>query len=249
MKAMHTHSTRRLRAWSTALALLLLSTAPTVQAQDPQAQIPEQAQSLFDDAVADYMAKRWDQAALKFRKAYAVLPDALFLYNQAKALQKLENYQAAIGALTRARDQKERPLPPDIVAKVPAFLAELETSLALEETQEKEAAVAAEVVAPIGPPPGNQDIQEEGRFGEIGWSGVAVGGAGLGLVIWSALLADSVTSESAALLEEQDTGRFQQQRDDIQSDQDLAQILLFSGAGLLTVGSVPVWRQHAMGMT
>ena len=236
MKAVNTPKREMLEAWI--MVMFLLGLPSVTHAQDVQTQVPGQAQSLFDDAVADYMAKRWDQAALKFRKAYAVLPDALFLYNQAKALQKLENYDAAISALSRARDQEERPLPPDIAAKVPSFLAELEASLAAQKLQEKEEEKPAEAdaVTPTEPPP---EPEEEGGLGVLGWSGVGGMVAGSGLMVVGGLLAADVSKEADRLRTEpgQTPGRFQADREAAQADQRTARIVFYSGAGLALLGA------------
>ena len=239
MKAMHTHSIKKLSAWIMTLILCLLSAPSAAPAQDDHAPIPAQAQTLFDDAVADYMAKRWDQAALKFRKAYAVLPDALFLYNLAKALQKLENYEAALGALKRARDQEERPLPPDIVAKVPAFLAELEVSLAAQqeaqqEAKEEEKAVDIDVVASTDPPP-----QQKEGLGTLGWVGIGGLVAGSGLMVFGGILASEVSKEVDRVKTEpgQTPEQFQADRDAVQGEQRTAQIVFYSGMGVALLGA------------
>ena len=210
MRALIRHSKRRPKAQVLGFVLALLSMPLALQAQEEQPRVPEQAQVMFDEAVADYMAKRWDQAALKFRKAYAVVPEAVFLYNQAKALQKLENYQAAVSALTRARDQEERPLPPELVAKVPAFLAELETSLAAEKAAAEEKAATAEVVPQAVLPQAVPPNREEG-FGTLGWTGVGTLVAGSGLMVFGGILAADVAKEADRLENEagQTPGQFQ----------------------------------------
>ena len=245
MKAMPKGMRWRLRAGTLGCcgALWLCIPAAPAQAQQQQEGVSPQAQELFDEAVADYMARRWDLAALKFRKAYAYSPEALFLYNQAKALEKLENYQGAIDALIRARDQQERPLPPDIAAKVAPFLAELETSLAAQKAKEKEeeermAEAAKAVVVPPPPAPEPQEAPEEGWSG-LRWVGLGAVAAGGGLMIGGGVLAAGVKEEADRLNDEtgQTPPQFRADLDAAQSDQTTARVVFFSGAGLALVGA------------
>ena len=225
------------RKWLTTLGILLvLACAGVSICADGYAdeESTARAQELFDEAAADYMAKRWDLAAVKFRKAYSYLPEALFLYNQAKALQKLDNHEVARGALIRARDQKERSLPPEIAAKVPAFLAELDASLAELEAQKKEGAVGVDVVATTDSP-----LEKEEEFGVFGWIGVGGLAAGSGLMIFGGLLAADISEESERLKTEsgQTPEQFQSDRQAAQSDQDTARLVFYSGAGLALLGT------------
>ena len=213
-----------------ACALLFSLGAPLVLcAQQPP------VNEVFDEAAADYMAKRYDKAAVGFRKAYALLPEALFLYNQAKALQKLGNWDAAVGALERARDQVERPLPPELSAKVPDMMAELKASQRAEE--QIKSAERVEVVSPAAQPASS--------FGPIGWAGIGGVTVGAGLLMAGGLIASGVSDEAERLRTEvgQNRAQFEASRQAALDDQSLARVLFFSGAGLaLTGGTLLAWE-------
>ena len=216
------HSIFDLRFTGTILLGSVLAVPRLAQAQQQPAQV------LFDDAAADYMAKRYDKAALGFRKAYAVRPEAVFLYNQAKALEKLENWEAAIKALERARDQAELPLPPELAAKVPSFMEQLEAGLAAERAQ-KEAAIKPTVVVPAAAPNDGLSL--------LGWGGAGTALLGGAAVATNFLFASQASSTSDELAATRQRSRYDELSQDFDEQQGTAQALLFVGAGLAAVGA------------
>ena len=184
---------------------------------------PQEATAIFEQAAADYMAKRYDVAAVGFRKAYAVLPEAVFLYNQARALQKLENWESAISALERARDQVERPLSAELAAKVPAMMQELE-------------AARAASSSPLAAPP--SDEPASGIFA-VGWTGVGTLVAGAGMIVAGGVMASGVSDEAQRLrtTSGQTRTQFEADRQAALDKQSWARVLFYSGSGLALLGA------------
>ena len=205
---------------------------PAGQEASPVSEAAKQAaQSLFDEAVADYMGKRYDQASLKFRKAYAQLPEATFLYNLAKSLQKLENYDQAIKSLESAQAQQERPLPPNLQEKVPAFMAELKEQLEAQQAEQQAQQALSETTAMEATP------EEGGRgLGALGWTGVGMTVVGAGAITWSILMTSDLDKEKEALEQIRTRQEFDAQKQEVEDDQNLARLLMFSGIGVAAVG-------------
>ena len=114
------------------------------------------------------------------------MPEATFLYNQARALDKLESYEQALKALNQAQAQHERPLPEELMQKAKPFEAEL-----------KEKIAAQNKPKPVVPQVPVKTIQsaESSSLGFKGYTGIGLIGVGAGVLVWSALLASDVTKE------------------------------------------------------
>ena len=236
--------------WSLALAGLICLGLPVwagtqVHAQEPQAsEATDQAraQAFFDDAVQDYMAKRYAQAALKFRKAYVHLPEATFLYNQARALAKLESYEQALNALEQAQAQTERPLPEELAQKAKPFEAELKERLA-QRAQPGLSVPEAVVPQPSVPEAPVDDGIRPLTWGAIGLLGLgAVAGAGAIYLGQQAI----ETEETLQPPQPFDRARYDELAADLESQRLWGQVALYSAVGLGVAGA-SLWVWSAMG--
>ena len=201
------------------------------QAPDEPAAAKEQAQEFFDEAAADYMAKRYAQAALKFRKAYAYLPEATFLYNQARALDKLESYEQALKALEQAQAQQERPLPEELMQKAKPFEAELKEKIA-KQNQPKPTVPQAPVDSGVRP---------------LTWVGVGLVSLGVVAGAGALYLGGQATETEQALSPPQPFGqaRYDELATDLESQRLWGQVALYSAVGLGLTG-IGVWVWSVM---
>lgn len=156
---------------------LVLATPGTVYAEaDPE------AVRLFEEALTSYNAGEWAQAATGFLQAYQLEPEAVFLYNAAKARGALAGddpakLEAALKLLERAQAQEERPLVGKLEASAAEYREELLAKI-LESERLKEERRLAELDALKGNP------DNYVRFGALGWTGVgviALGGVSFGV--------------------------------------------------------------------
>ena len=227
------------------------------------AQETEQVLSDFDTAVEAYSGGNYSKAAALFQKAYAQNPDPLLLYNAAKAQakassQNLEGLKTAQALLARALAQEEKALGPkdrlraeqfetELTAQMADLQAELEQKKQFEQQQrqaeleQKKQFEQQQRQAEL-----RQYQQDEAAgFGPWGWTGVGLGVLGTGALIASALLASDVSGEQERLRIQsgQSPEQFEADRAQSQSDQQTAQILLFSGLGALgTAAGLVTWE-------
>ena len=220
----------------------------------------EQVLSDFNTAVEAYSGGNYSKAAALFQKAYAQNPDPLLLYNAAKAQakaspQNLEGLKTAQALLARALAQEEKALSPkdrlraeqfqtELSAQVTTLQAELAQKEQLEQQRrqadlEQKKQFEQELRQAELRKLQQQQKEEAAGFGPVGWTGVGLGAIGAGVVIASALVASDVSSEQERLRTQsgQSPGQFEADLAQSQSDQQTAQILLFSGLGALGVGA------------
>lgn len=209
------------------LALLLAPTESFAQAPS-QAQI-DQAEAHFQIGAEWYTTGDYPKAIVEFLKGYNVVPNAMFLYNISLSYAKLGNNEDALMYAERA--QGEVGMPDDVSARNSGRIGALRARLSgLAITKNMSELTVAEVI-PVEP--------SGGSFGMLGISGIAIGAAGLGLIGGSVLIGAGVSDDITTLESEANGGdqaRFDELKTNIESDQSLGKILLFSGAGLTAVG-------------
>ena len=204
------------------------------------------AQADFDQGAEAFAAGDYARATMLFQRAYAQVPEAAFLYNAAKAYERMEKWDQALAMLARAEQSSARPLPPGMANKVPAYRARLEKArdaARAEQTprdarRESEARAASEdTSAPTTTAPTAVPEAQDG-MGAIGFVGVGAVVVGAGLGAWSAVLASSVSEENERLRTQagQTPAQFARDREQVLEDQSAARWLLFGGAGLALVG-------------
>ena len=225
------------------------------------AQETEQVLSDFNTAVEAYSGGNYSKAAALFQKAYAQNPDPLLLYNAAKAQakaspQNLEGLKTAQALLARALAQEDKgpkPQGPPASRAVSGRaerpsdrrcrhelaqkeqLEQQRRQADLEQKKQFEQELRQAELRKLQ----QQQKEEAAGFGPVGWTGVGLGALGAGVVIASALVASDVSSEQERLRTQsgQNPGQFETDLAQSQSDQQTAQILLFSGLGALGVGA------------
>ncbi|MBA2661087.1 MAG: hypothetical protein H0U74_02235 [Bradymonadaceae bacterium] len=206
-------------------------------------------QEFFDSGAKFFVAGDYAAAIVEFRKGYARLPEPLFLYNIALAETRLGRYQQALQTSERAEKvlagdsadankglQAACTTIIDAGKRAEAIALALAQAAAEPQIEEpKESVEAVEAVAVVVEP----QPQPTG-FGALGWTGVGVatlGGlalAGAGLTIMS-LESDWQAYEEAARLS--DGARYSALSESIEDQQIVGQVLLYSGVGLVAVGS------------
>lgn len=209
-------------------ALCALTTLVPVQAR---AEADPEAVRLFKEALTAYNAGEWAKAATGFMQAYQIEPEAIFMYNAAKARGALAGddparLKAALRLLQRARTQKERPLSDTLKAKAQKYDAELRSKIAaLEERQRKI------LEAKYG----------RGQMSWVGWSGAGV--MVLGASVWGVTLAQGVgvSQNIDRLALERDRAQYDAQRAQVEAAQQqgrtqlvVAWSLMALGAGVIT---------------
>ena len=174
------------------------------------------AQKLFEKGSKAYSEKRFADALTLFRKAYTYVPAAPFLYNAARAAEKLGNLEQALSLAEQAKDQKEQPLPVQLATKNDELIESLEAEI-----------VAAKQEA---------ERQRTMQWSWVGYSGLGVSVLGLGLIGGAAYMGSEASVDIAALGDVEDRAVYAQRREDILARQSTGQVLMYSGIGLAAVG-------------
>lgn len=222
-----------------ALILLCAVLLPrTATAQQPQA---ANAQEAFNLGMEAYSAENYEEAIALFQRGYDFQPETMFLYNIALAHLKLGQYTDAHAFARRAHAADD--LPARARASNAARLVALGTRLTTTQRVEAErAAIAARaleqrlqrqaleasVIQPAAPTEGP---------GALTYAGAGAALVGAGLVAGALYLGHDVQQRLDTLKTVEQRSQYDTERDAIEADQSLGQILLFSGIGLAAVGS------------
>lgn len=184
--------------------------------QDRQQREVKVAQKLFEKGASAYSEKRYADALMLFRKAYTYVPAAPFLYNAARAAEKLGNLDQALSLAKQAKEQEDQPLPERLRAQNDALIESLEQRI---EAAKREAER-------------NRSMQ----WSWVGYSGIGVSVVGLGLMGGAAYLGSEASADIEALEGVENPEAYGRQRDDILAKQATGEVLLYSGIGLAAVG-------------
>ncbi len=190
--------------------------AVAVAQEDDEKQAVRVAQKLFEEGATAYSEKRFSEALTLFRKAHTYVPAAAFLYNAARAAEKLGNLEQSLSLAKQAKTQKTQPLAAQLVKKNDALIESLEKQI----VAQKEAAERRKTM----------------QWSWVGYSGVGVGVVGLSLVGGATYLGTQASSDIKALEDVEAREAHAQQREDILATQATAEVLLYSGVGLALVG-------------
>lgn len=245
-------------------ALLLLGDVRSVHAQS----VNEQVQDHFDQGIKYYVSGEYDSSILEFRKAHRLLPEPIFLYNIARAQVKLNRCEDAFETAERAISSdrlkgETRAKAQSVIASCRVFvtgdrvrssIAEARQARARAEREELERTrITAERERIEAEKERTKQLREmkveggaasdEPRFGALGWigAGFMVVGAGAltGTAIVSSTLSDQWDDYRAASAGG-NLETYRGLRSDIEENQNIAKILLFSGVGLAAGGAAMV---------
>lgn len=182
-----------------------------------QEQAVHVAQKLFEEGAKAYSEKKYADAVTLFRKAYTYVPAAAFLYNAAKAAERLGNLEQALSLAKQAMAQKEQTLPAAMAKKDKELIESLKARISAEKAE--------------------AERRRTMQWSWVGYSGIGVGVVGLGLTGGAVYLGTQASSDIEALGEIQNPSVYAQKRDDVLTKQSTGQVLLYSGVGLMAAGA------------
>ena len=227
------------------------ASAPAQAQPDPGAPVtPEQtrqAQQIFDEATSAYSAGEFGRAAALYQKAYQVRPEALFLYNAARAAQRADNPGLALELLRRATTQTERALPAKLDASVRTIEAELLATIEGQRVQARTRRTVDRIVQARAPtPPPGPAIEPARPLGPIGWTGVGVGALGLvGLGVMSVSTLQARQTLDRLEPPHASEADYRDQLAQLERRQRRGQLLLYTGTGLVALGAgLWVWDRR-----
>lgn len=218
----------------------------TAAAQDdaPTAEELEKAEAYFAKGAQYFSEERYDSAIDEFLNAYQYTPDPMLQYNISLAHARMGNIDEAYKAARRA-DAKSGQMPEKAVpvnaARVHAWGHVLQAR-ALSE------AIAR---APKTPLPRDEEPRDEIVYIEkpgsapkpglsaLGWSGVAAGAVGVGLVGYATYVDLSMSDDIAAYQSSADAPSprdYQAYKDDLAGRQTIGLVSLYSGIALTAAG-------------
>lgn len=154
-------------------------------------------------------------AALEFRKAFEIAPYALFAYNAARSYHEGQSHRQAHAEYETALsiEDADYALPEEYRALALAYRAELE-----------------------------KPVEEERVWTNKWWIGTSVASTGGALLLVSAIFDNRASSGIERLNSMDNEASYNSQRAKVESDQSIGRAFLWSGVGLLAVGTgVFVW--------
>lgn len=217
-------------------------------------ELSAKAQSHYRKGQQHYADGNYEKAAEALRKAYALTPMPLLLYNISLAEWRAGHLDDALMMAMRARRQQ---LPPELRAKTDARIAafgpvgtaqQIAGRLGDGGGGETSAGATDDVEDELAEPEGSSPSEtgRASRFGGLGWVGIgtsALGAAGLAMAgIYDARVADAVRRMNRAS-ENGNRNRAERIRnDDVVSNQKAGKLFLFAGGGLAASGlTLVVW--------
>ncbi len=165
------------------LVSLLLFALLTLSSSAAFAQNKEAAAKFFQEGQQAYAGGDYGAAIFKFSQAYQEDPNGIFLYMTSLAYLKSNNFDKAIEFAKKAQDQSAD-LDADMQARNLARLHAMTHGLELKRHAQSTGVAISEVVTK------QQDKQlkppsETSGIGGLGWAGLGIGVAGVGLMAGS----------------------------------------------------------------
>lgn len=217
----------------------------------------ERAQKLYKEGAEAYYTDDYTGAIMKFKSGYALDPDPMFLYNIAVSYGRLGNFDEAYqNALQAEQDGLPREAADKNAARLNSWGLTLQATQIAERLGSTDESDGCTTDAECGEDmtcdttrnvcqTNGADLHvknsetDSGGLSALGWTGVALGVAGVGLITTSIILDAGLTSDFDALDQARASGDTQAQErleEDIESTQSTGKILLFAGAGAAAVG-------------
>jgi len=246
MKRRRVNSTLLITAFCLSLgaAGVMLPSPAAAQESEPTAEELEKAQAHFAKGAQFFSEQRYAAAIVEFLSAYKYKPDPMLQYNISVAHARLGNIEEAYRAALRAdaaSDKMPEKAVPVNAARARAWQRVLQARAlgegitAGEQLQASEEARHDDALSVIEKP---ADAPSSG-LSALGWSGVAAGAAGVGLVGYATYVELSMSDDinaykSAAGAPTPDA--YQTYKDDLAGRQTAGLIALYSGAALTALG-------------
>lgn len=235
-----------MRAWIAVAVLVfgVVGISPEVHAQSDK----KQAQTLAQKGAKAFVQKDYAMAVTYFQRAASLDPNPVLLYNLSLAQSKLGNVQEARDAAQRAIDMGSDGVPEDTWVKLHARRDAYDRGLSARSIADALAPDDARV-STEGPQGGesgqttvtaSRQVDEGPAVGTLGWVGAGVGVAGVGLLAGAGLVNAGVRADIEDYDDARTAGEFdraERLQSEVESGQQLGQILLYSGAGLTAVGA------------
>jgi tetratricopeptide (TPR) repeat protein len=205
----------------------------------------QMAEKHFEAGAEHFYEKEYSRAIVEFRKAYRYQPDPMILFNLSAAHLRLENYEDARRFAMRA--DADGGLPDKITPRNRALIDALTVRLQSESIAadiKEERSARAEVDKPAPPPQASDDSE----LGALGWTGVGLMAVGVGLSGYATYVEVSLQDDIDAYKQaaKQDADEHARLREDIDSQQRIGRIALYSGIGLGGLG-VGLWLTDLLG--
>lgn len=247
--------TKRRRAYSTVLisafclglgaAGVALPGAAAAQDSEPTAEQLDKAQAHFAKGAQYFSEQRYAAAIVEFLSAYKYKPDPMLQYNISVAHARLGNVEEAYRAALRAdaaSDKMPDKAVPVNAARIGAWGRVLQARALGEAIRAGEQPQASAEVAEQGD--ALRELEEpveapSAGLSALGWSGIAAGAAGVGLLGYATYvelsLGDDIDAYKSAA-EAPTPDAYQSYKDDLATRQSVGLIALYSGAALTALG-------------
>lgn len=216
-----------------AAACLCAGTQAHAQQQPENAE--QQAVQFSTRAVEAFKAGEYELAGRYFLDAHALSPDPVLLYNAAYAYGRAGDYERASDLARRAEAAglADATTTTRNTARRTAWRAALRAQAIAAQPEPESTPVVADISAET----------DDWSHDPIFYTGLAVTSLGVGALV-SALVVDGSVADQAAQLDEAradgDAAAEQQLLSDIEDDQQLGRILVYTGAGLAVGGAALV---------
>jgi len=222
-------------------------------AQGGPDELSAKAQSYYRQGQRHYNEGEYEKAAEKLRKAYALTPMPLLLYNICLAEWRAGNLEEATAMAMRARGET---LPKALRVKVDARLAAFEPIRSAREIAGRlagdgvggatGASAPRNVEGELAEPAGPSGASGASRFGGIGWLGIGsatLGAAGLTLAgVFDSRVADAVERMNRANRRGREEKVERIRNNEIEPRKRAGLIFLYTGAGLAATGvTLIIW--------
>lgn len=212
---------------SSLLLLAVILLAPAVASADDA----DRARELYERGSAQYEAGDYVSAARSLRQAYDLVQRPALLYNIGMAEWRAGQEERAIETFERALNLE---LPANLVPPTEARLAGIAVTL---NARTAAADIAGQVAAQ--PPASVPASDPDDSWGWKGWTGTAATVAGAGLLAGAGFvslqIAENETDLRAAAAAN-DARLYDQLQAEIDDQQTVGPVLLYSGAGLVAAG-------------
>jgi tetratricopeptide (TPR) repeat protein len=180
------------------------------------------AQKLFQEGYKAYQKQDYTTAVSLWRQAYEYVPEAVFLFNAARAAEKLGNLSTAEKLAEQAKAKDNRTLSAEDAAKNEQLLQRVSEKQKYRESKEA--------------------WKREKKLDWRAVSGFAAVGVGVGGIISAGLVGREAQRINNDLAEARTRPEYRNLTDTFQARQNLGRGLLYSGIGLAAAGaSFVVW--------